>query len=149
MFTLLQSQSQIQGSSTQENGKSPNNDQGSDKSPNYEERTGQSSTSNRQDDVLSIHPASSEHFSLSDSEEEDSEHSASVRRCLKDIFGEDACLKKDPQKLTGICLENSQKEILEQSYRSKSPNSVTAFSEECKDLFPVDEDTDFFCMYLH
>ncbi|KAH3892311.1 hypothetical protein DPMN_016426 [Dreissena polymorpha] len=149
IFPLLQSQSQRQGSSTQGNGKSPNNDQGSDKSPNYEERTGQSSTSNRQDDVLSIHPASSEHFSLSDSEEEDTEHSVSVCRCLKDIFGEDACLKIDAQKLTGICLENSQKEILEQSYRLKSPNSVTALSEECKHLFPFDEDTDFFpCTYI-
>ncbi|XP_052285233.1 uncharacterized protein LOC127881406 [Dreissena polymorpha] len=144
IVALLQCQSQRHGNSTQGNGKSPNYDQGSDTSPNFEERTGQSSTSNRQDDVLSIHPASSEHFSLSDSEEEDTEHSASVRRCLKDIFGEDACLKKDAQKPTGICLENSQKEILEQSYRSKTPNNVTAFSEECKDLFPVDEDTEHF-----
>ena len=63
--------------------------------------------------------------------------SVSESRCLYDMFGEDAIVKKTEQK-HGISLDKSQVQVLENSYRCKQPNFLTAFSEENNDLFPVD-----------
>ena len=40
----------------------------------------------------------------------------------------------------GIAMDQSQKKVLQNSYRSKEPNLLTAFSEDNYDLFPVNGD---------
>jgi len=97
------------------------------------------------DDVLSLLETGSI-FDKSSGDEEsqnsDVENiSNKTKKCLFEIFGEDATVKKT-KKQEGICLDSSQIEVLENSFRSKTPNSVTAFAEDNYDLFPVDETTE-------
>ncbi|XP_053399726.1 uncharacterized protein LOC128557097 [Mercenaria mercenaria] len=65
----------------------------------------------------------------------------STKKCLYEIFGDDATNKKTVKK-DGICVDLSQKEVLEDSYHCKTPRHLTAFSEENYNLFPVDEQTE-------
>ena len=60
-----------------------------------------------------------------------------------DIFGDDAIAKKAEKKV-GLAIDESQKEVLKGNWRASKPNLITAFAEECKELFPVDEETDNF-----
>ncbi|KAL4240463.1 hypothetical protein ACF0H5_001255 [Mactra antiquata] len=57
------------------------------------------------------------------------------------MFGDDAIVKK-PDKKEGLVLDNSQIEVLENSYRSKEPNFLSAFSEETFDMFLVDSESE-------
>ena len=59
------------------------------------------------------------------------------RKGLYEMFGDDALVKKQVEKV-GIVLDNSQIEVLNQSYRASDPNFLSAFSEETFDAFPVD-----------
>ena len=102
----------------------------------------------KQDDVLSL--SASGRFSDSDNDsvqidennkETNKNLSASTRKCLYDIFGEDAGVKKTVKKV-GIVIDQSQKDVLETSYRTSEPNFLTAFSEDNFDLFPINEDTE-------
>ena len=67
----------------------------------------------------------------------DSALSAEQRKCLYDMFQEDAVVKKVDKK-EGLVLDKSKVEVLNNSYRCKEPNFLTAFSEENLNLFPVD-----------
>ena len=69
------------------------------------------------------------------------ELSESTQKCLFDIFGDDATVKKSVKK-EGIKLDKSQLEVLENEFRCKCPNDLTAFSEEYFDAFPVGEETE-------
>ena len=62
------------------------------------------------------------------------------KKCLFDIFGEDATVKKQTRKVV-IVLDDSQRQVIDNGYICKTPNDLTAFSEENIDLFPIDEDT--------
>ncbi|XP_060571539.1 uncharacterized protein LOC132729732 [Ruditapes philippinarum] len=97
-------------------------------------------------DILSIH---GDNF-LSDEDNvsikgkvDEKELSDSTKKCLFDIFGEDATVKKSTKK-EGISVDNSQKDVLNDSLHSTSPNFLSAFNEENFDLFPVDEETEKF-----
>ena len=101
------------------------------------------------DDLISLQPGqqerrevlNSDYDSDSDKNHTKSEHlSAETKKCLIDLFGEDAVLKKSDTKV-GIEIDQSQKDVLDLHYRSKTPNDVTAFSEDHIDLFPVCEET--------
>lgn len=104
------------------------------------------SDSDSEEDVISIRASGriSESDSHSDAEPQfaDAEGtSGAVKRGLLETFGDDAVLKK-PVVKSGLAIDSAQKEVLKNSYRTDSPNSLTAFSEENADLFPVDENTE-------
>ncbi|XP_060569321.1 uncharacterized protein LOC132727761 [Ruditapes philippinarum] len=111
------------------------------------------SQNDRNDDELSICPREEEQqFSDVENSENEFDNSVSYKRtnlsektrhCLHEIFQDDALLKKPEEKL-GIEIEDSQKEILSQSYRAKKPNDVTAYSEEYKGMFPSLPETEDF-----
>lgn len=52
-----------------------------------------------------------------------------TKKCLFELFGNDAVTKKSDKK-QGIKLDDSQKEVLLGSWRAENPNIVTAFAEE-------------------
>lgn len=66
-----------------------------------------------------------------------------ARKGLYDIFGEDALVHREEKK-DGIKLDTSQKEVLNSSYRSQTPNTLTAFCEDVFDQFPIDDETEKF-----
>ena len=69
--------------------------------------------------------------------------SENTKKCLFDIFGEDAVVnKKNLLKKIGIAIDQSQKEELQNIYRTKEPNFLTAFSGDNYDLFPINEETE-------
>lgn len=114
----------------------------------YSDSSSDDDISYKQDDVLSI--SASGKFSDSEvnsphldenNNETDKSLSESTKRCLYDIFGDDAVVKKSVKK-SGITIDQSQKDVLESSYRTKEPNFLTAFSEDNFDLFPVSEETE-------
>lgn len=80
-----------------------------------------------------------DHANSDSVEKNDQNLSESARKCLFDIFGEDAVVKKSEKK-KGIVLDKSQIEVIENGYRCKQPNYLSAFAEENFDLFPVDEE---------
>ncbi|XP_060593387.1 uncharacterized protein LOC132747877 [Ruditapes philippinarum] len=67
--------------------------------------------------------------------------SENTRKCLFEMFGEDAVVKKVEQK-KGLTLDKSQIEVIDSGYRCKQPNFLSAFAEENFDLFPVDADAE-------
>jgi len=101
------------------------------------------------DDNLSIRPRTGERLgvdsdneSVGDTKSTDEEHlSDKTRKCLFDLFGDDALTKKAEAKL-GIQIDESQKQVLLNSWRSTNPNSVSAFAEDNKEDFPVHEETE-------
>ena len=64
-----------------------------------------------------------------------------TRKCLFHLFRDDALAKKAEAKL-GIQIDESQKQVLLNSWRSTKPNSVSAFAEDNKKDFPVHEETE-------
>jgi hypothetical protein len=64
-----------------------------------------------------------------------------TRKCLFHLFRDDALAKKAEAKL-GIQIDESQKQVLLNSWRSTKPNSVSAFAEDNKEDFPVHEETE-------
>ncbi len=59
---------------------------------------------------------------------------------LCDKFGEDACTKT--RKRTGIVLEQNQIDILNESWRATDPTRISAYKENYRSTFPVDESCD-------
>jgi len=98
----------------------------------------------RTDDTLSIH-ADDDEFASSDEGSTDSKDKLSeqTKKCLFDMFGEDAMVQKRQQS-DGIVLDRAQVEVLESSFRCKDPNFLTAFSEENVEAFPVDSEFEKF-----
>lgn len=101
-------------------------------------------------DILSLSPGEESDSELDDNNnvtktaaKETGELSEKTKKCLFDIFGEDAIVKKEVKKV-GISIDQSQVEVLNNSFRCSEPNFLTAFSEENVDLFPVDETTEKF-----
>ncbi|MCG8076955.1 MAG: hypothetical protein JAY75_12015 [Candidatus Thiodiazotropha taylori] len=120
----------------------------------------------RPDDMLSLTPGQREKDSLGlmSGSEDDSksghsadtigscvEHQKSKRFCqylaeksvdktqnvLSCLFGEDAGLKQTSE--AGICLDQSQIDILAKSWRCENPEKLSAYKEEYKSVFPVHE----------
>jgi len=97
--------------------------------------------SGSESDVLSLFGSASNLGSEDDKPNSDSENISSQKKLpLFNVFGADATVKKT-KKQEGMSLDQSQKEVLESSYRCKVPGSVTAFSEDTIDMFPVDEES--------
>lgn len=110
----------------------------------YEPQRSCSETSDGPDDYLSLQPGQIERDNLQISSDSESESAPQlVKKTLADIFGDDVFGKKTVTK-SGLHIDNSQKDVLNTSYRSKNPHDVSAFAEEYIDLFPVDETTDSF-----
>lgn len=100
------------------------------------------------DDNISIRPKQGETLGndsdiLSDVESDNEQLSETTKKCLFDIFGDDALPKKSEKK-KGIVIDDAQKEVLSNSWRSVNPNNISAFSEEHKEEFLVHEDTETF-----
>lgn len=99
------------------------------------------------DDQVSIQPGHKERADFNESEgdikSDDEILSDKSKKCLFDLFGNDA-LNSRSDKKTGIAIDESQKQVLSSSWRADKPNDITAFSEETKESFPVDEDTEKF-----
>ncbi|CAC5425117.1 unnamed protein product [Mytilus coruscus] len=98
------------------------------------------------DDNISIRPRDDDNLGDSDNESDtkstDEEHlSVEAKKCLYDLFGDDALTKKSEKKF-GIEIDDAQKHVLLNSWRTEHPNLVSAFAEESKDDFPVHEDTE-------
>lgn len=101
------------------------------------------------DDNFSIRPRTgeplgvdSDNESVGDTKSTDEEHLPDkTRKCLFDLFGDDALTKKTEAKL-GIQIDESQKQVLLNSWRSTNPNSVSAFAEDNREDFPVQEETE-------
>lgn len=118
------------------------------------------------DDLLSLTPGQREKDSLglmSDNENDSKsvhsadtiasgiEHQKSTRFCqylaenpadktqnvLSGLFGEDAGLKRSNE--TGICLDQSQIDILAKSWRCQNPEKLSAYKDEYRSIFPVHE----------
>lgn len=99
---------------------------------------------NISDDNISLQPGQAEKI-LSDSEVElgDEKVSEKAKKCLFELFGEDALTKK-PEKKVGIQIDNAQKEVLMGHWRAEAPNLITAFAEDTKEAFPVEDETEKF-----
>ena len=67
--------------------------------------------------------------------------SENVKKGLFEMFGEDAIVKKTEKK-SGIVLDKSQIEVIENSYRCKQPNYLSSFAEDNYDSFPVDSESE-------
>ena len=97
------------------------------------------------EDSVSIRVGATERAGLNESDEDtksvDENLSEKTKKCLFDLFGDDAITKKSDTK-KGIKLDDSQKQVLLGSWRAENPNSITAFAEENKELFPVDTETE-------
>ena len=103
-----------------------------------------------EDDNISLQPGQAEKEDLlqqdieSDDDNADVENlSEKTKKCLFELFGEDAVAKKNEKKV-GIMLDQSQKEVLLGHWRAEQPNLITAFNEETLKSFPVDEETEKF-----
>lgn len=79
----------------------------------------------------------------SNNNSDDNNLSESTRKCLFEIFGNDAVVNKAEEK-KGIVLDKSQIEVIENGYRCKQPNFLSSFAEENFDLFPVDKESEKF-----
>ena len=64
--------------------------------------------------------------------------SEETRQVLLDLFGEDACVKKAGSG-TGIVLDKTQTDILNQSWRISAPDKLTAYRDAYKNSLPVHE----------
>ena len=99
------------------------------------------------DDQISLRPGHKERDEFSDLDDDtksDNETEISKsKKCLFDLFGDDAINSRSDKK-TGIVIDESQKQVLSSSWRAEKPNAITAFAEETKESFPVDEDTEKF-----
>ena len=99
------------------------------------------------EDSVSIRVGAKERADLNESDDDtksiDENLSEKTKKCLFDLFGNDAVTKKSESK-KGIKLDDSQKQVLLGSWRAENPNSITAFAEENKELFPVDTETEKF-----
>ena len=60
---------------------------------------------------------------------------------LFELFGQDAMVRQDVQSI-GLGLDKAQIDALVNSYRSKEPNYLNAFSEDTFSLFPVDVESE-------
>lgn len=98
---------------------------------------------NEHDDGISIRAHESGSDLDDDIKSADEKISEKAKKCLFELFGEDAITNKSNKK-AGIKLDDSQKQVLEGSWRAKNPNSITAFAEENFEAFPVDEETEKF-----
>ena len=94
------------------------------------------------DDILSLHDKDDKIDSESGSDMCEN-ISESTRKYLIDIFGEDAKVTSDKKQI-GISIDSSQRDVLNNGYRTSTPSFLTAFSENLVELFPVDEDTEKF-----
>ena len=92
------------------------------------------------DDILSIRDIDDKIYE-SDTDSESVQES--TKKCLVDIFGEDAKISSE-EKQIGISIDNSQKEVLKNGYRTSSPTFLTSYSESLIDKFPMDKDTETF-----
>ncbi|VDI65919.1 Hypothetical predicted protein [Mytilus galloprovincialis] len=101
-------------------------------------RDSDSESADERDDVMSLQPGQNEVLGSgteSDNEGSNDEHlSSKAKKCLFDIFGEDAIAKKTEKKI-GITMDDSQKEVLMGHWRALKPNLVSAFAEETKEAF--------------
>ncbi|XP_063431770.1 uncharacterized protein LOC134718430 [Mytilus trossulus] len=115
--------------------------------PTLRSRDSDNESADDRDDVMSLQPGQNEVLgSGTESDNEgsnDEQLSSKAKKCLFDIFGEDAIAKKTEKKI-GITMDDSQKEVLMGHWRALKPNLVSAFAEETKELFPVDEETEKF-----
>ena len=102
-----------------------------------------------EDDNVSLQPGQAEKEDLlhqdieSDDNNTEENLSEKTKKCLFELFGEDAIAKKNEKK-EGIVMDQSQKEVLLGHWRAEKPNLITAFSEETLNSFPVDEETEKF-----
>ncbi|KAJ8298498.1 hypothetical protein KUTeg_025029 [Tegillarca granosa] len=102
-----------------------------------------------EEDELSLNPGQEEVRGVfSDSEHETTKVSDNCisevkTQSLTDIFGDDALAKKS-DKDVGIKLDDAQREVLKGNWRSDSPNLITAFAEEYKELFPIESESEKF-----
>ena len=65
------------------------------------------------------------------------EQTSNEKQNLCEKFGEDACTKSKNR--TGIVLEKNQIDILKDSWRADDPSHITAFKENYRHMFPIDE----------
>lgn len=133
-----------------------------------DEFLGLSRVQNKEDDILSLQPGQREKRCLDlESESEHSHHSQSecsvfldktdsrfskyksgevsenTQNVLSDIFGEDARTGKSSDS-SGIMLDKSQSDTLSQSWRTEQPDKLTAYKENYKSNFPLQEKTEEF-----
>jgi len=110
--------------------------------PSYRQTVMSDGESDDDNDILSIFAngqiSPSQNSDIDDvsltATEEDVTLSDVHKKCLYDMFGEDAVVKS-PYKKEGLVLDKSQIEVLENSYRAKKSNYLSAFSEENFDCF--------------
>ena len=67
------------------------------------------------------------------------EPSEKTQNVLSDFFGEDAGLKQTSD--TGICLDQSQIDILSKSWHCEHPEKLSAYKGEYKSVFPVHDNS--------
>lgn len=125
---------------------------------------------NTDEDILSLQPGQREKRSIdleSEAQSEHSQHSQSdcsniqentdsrftkyksvekseeSRNVLSEMFGEDARTGKS-EVSTGIMLDKSQSDTLAQSWRTEQPDKLTAYRENYKSHFPLQDKTEEF-----
>lgn len=69
--------------------------------------------------------------------------SEETQQVLLDMFGEDACVKKSSSG-TGVILDKTQTDILNESWRISMPYRLTAYRDSYKSSFPVHEKSEEF-----
>ena len=153
LFTMFRAEFQKQQSSTVNGDKNSESEQQSHRHVGNQRNLSQSQIASpaqgydSDDDNISLQPGQAErndfvNESDIDDDKTDDEHlSEKTKKCLFDIFGEDAIAKKTEKK-KGIALDESQKEVLKGHWRAEKPNLITAFAEESKEMFPMDEETE-------
>ena len=66
-----------------------------------------------------------------------------TQKVLRDVFGEDAVTSKSDS-VIGLRMDQSQTDILLESWRSSLPDRLTAYKEHYESSFPLHEKSDFF-----
>ena len=68
----------------------------------------------------------------------DSDKAKTSNNLLSQIFGDEICDSKESDKI-GLIVDKAQENILDNSWRTKTPERLTAFKEEYRSCFPIHE----------
>ena len=79
-----------------------------------------------------------ERFSKYNANPKTTDSSEEKQQNLRDLFGEDACVRRSSAG-AGIVLDESQTDVLNESWRIKAPNDLSAYKDSYRSSFPVNE----------
>ena len=88
--------------------------------------------------VQILDDGNAERFNKYNANPKTTDSSEEKQQNLRDLFGEDACVKRSSAG-AGIVLDESQSDVLNESWRIKAPNDLSAYKDSYRSSFPVNE----------